>query len=351
MYSHCSTPVTSPNATFGIKISILPRGYETSQSVKILVENILHLGKVDNVTVKNKRIVDHSGEQIFKTAYIEFTYVNTLNPTIVQIISLPIGTPVKLYTNEINIYEPLVWPGVSNYGPMSHLSLQAFEVVPMNAPLQLGDGVWTSLHIPVLTEMDMINENGDKKRFLPREHLQYLIENSLFLGKVRRIDFVERDDMRITPEGRIVHIDPETAPETAGDGGVLAAFIHMEMWYNNKNTQRIRYSLDTHSQYHVKGSDELDGYHKFVSTYDGNDRYFVFKINHKPIPDADGKLNIHQLAAIKTKLEDELEKLKKENQEMAARLALLEKPAEEEEEKEPCAKDLDHYIYGKEDMM
>jgi hypothetical protein len=43
------------------------------------------------------------------------------------------------------------------------------------------------------------------------------------------------------------------------------------------------------------------------SQFDHPFRYFVFKINHKPIPDADGKLNIHQLAALKTKHEAQLE--------------------------------------------
>jgi hypothetical protein len=51
------------------------------------------------------------------------------------------------------------------------------------------------------------------------------------------------------------------------------------------------------------------GNSKFVST-NFYDKYLIFKINYKAIPDADDTYNIHQLSAFKTELEDELDKQK-----------------------------------------
>ena len=148
--------------------------------------------------------------------------------------------------------------------------------------------------------------NGIQQVFNPREHLQDFIENKLAIGKVRRIDFVERDDIFINEEGKIYHIIPNLdengspkipETETNPEPNILAAFIHMECWYSNQKTQQIRYNLDTHGQFHMRGYNDLYGFHNFYGK-NGNEHYFVLKINHKPIPDADGKLNVHQLLSL-----------------------------------------------------
>jgi hypothetical protein len=114
------------------------------------------------------------------------------------------------------------------------------------------------------------------------------------IGKVRRIDVVDRDDL--------LHFNEENP--------IQAAFIHMDYWYNTYNAITLRNVLNTQGEMRQRGFHNGIEMVKFTgnqSQFDHPFRYFVFKINHKPIPDADGKLNIHQLAALKTKHEAQLE--------------------------------------------
>jgi hypothetical protein len=323
-------------ATFGIKLSCVPKGYNTEELTKYLFENVLGIGAVKSVSFQNSK---NEQDQAFVSTFVQFHYFNSMSNEVNYLKGLPYGANVKCY-----IPPTMQFKLPDGRGIMTYLSLQSYQI-PTKAnnriPLLLLPTAWTSLHIPVITEMWLTNNSGNKGKFIPRRDLQDLIENHLCIGKVRRIDFVERDDMEITPEGKIQRLDPETEkPET--ESGVEAAFIHMDTWYNNKNALRIRSNIETYSQHHIKGFRDTDNnfqQYEFV-TYDDVNRYFVLKENHKPIPDADGKLNIHQLSALKTKLDEEVLQLKKDKEELTTRLAKWEKPEEEKKTKPKYESDL-----------
>ena len=317
----------------GIKIACLPRDFDTIEKTKVLVEQILQLGIVKSIKLKNKNI----DTRTITTALIEFSQFNYESPIVKNLAPLPENYTFE-YKHPVFVF---VWP--DGRGHMKHLSLQKYLITNIlsyppnlsNEILGLPDGAWTSIHIPVLTNMFLDVGNGIHQVFNPREHLQDFIENKLAIGKVRRIDFVERDDIFVNQEGKIYHIvpnvdedgspkNPET--ETKPEPNVLAAFIHMEFWFNNQKTQQIRYNLDTHGQFHMRGFNDLYGFHNFYGK-NGNEHYFVLKINHKPIPDADGKLNVHQLTAMNVKLKEEfanyeaeIKRLSQENLDLIQRL-------------------------------
>jgi hypothetical protein len=87
---------------------------------------------------------------------------------------------------------------------------------------------------------------------------------------------------------------------------VKAAFIHFEYWNDNNNAKFLRNKLDTDGQFRQKGYYNGKNMMWFYSEENGakTPRYFVFKINYKPIPDAETELNIHQLVAANKKLEE-----------------------------------------------
>jgi len=176
--------------------------------------------------------------------------------------------------------------------------------VPVPAKMDLKEDEWTGLYIPVIPSDMALNGTA----FDARRDLQDFIEAKMQIGKVRRIDFVDRDDLP--------NYDETENP-------VLAAFIHMEAWYDNYNAHMLRNAINEKGEVRQRGYHDGKQMIRFLNTGADNNvnafRYFVFKINHKPIPDADGKLNIHQLAALKTKHEaelaeayDEIERLKEE---------------------------------------
>ena len=299
--------------TFGIRIVCLPKGYDTNDAVKILVENIMCLGMVKDIHIQTRKIDNNNNntQRDYTSAYVEFTEFNPMHHVIAYLISLPVGMTAKLLTN--NYYYNFEWP--NGQGNMTHLSLQKTDIrenrntaaatITTTNPLELPAGTWTSLHIPVLTSKMIL----DGAPFIPTEHLQDFIENKVAIGKVRRIDFVEREDMYVDTNGAIHHRKPEEeeaeTPETETEQTpILAAFIHMECWFDNKKAQKMRQNLDAYGQYHMRGYDELAS-HQFRGM-NGNNAFFIFKINHKPIPDADGKLNIHQLSSMNAKLKEEL---------------------------------------------
>lgn len=320
-----------PAPTFGVRIVCLPKGYDNYEKVKELVEKTMLLGMVKRIHFQqNKNYNNNNNDRDYMSAHVDFVAFNPISGTIANFNSLPFGTSIKLPTGYCEFY----WP--NGQGRMTHLSVQKIEII--NTPLELPEGSWTSLHIPVLTNTMLL----DGVPFIPIEHLQDFIENKIVIGKVKRIDFVERDDMYVDANGAIhnrkaeeeaaeaaaaaagadlepgevVEVGPETEMEKTKTP-VIAAFIHMECWFDNRHVQKIRNNLDTYGQYHMRGYSGSAS-HQFQGVNGGNP-FFIFKINHRPIPDADGKLNIHQLAAMNTKLKEELadrdeeiERLKKE---------------------------------------
>lgn len=159
---------------------------------------------------------------------------------------------------------------------------------------------WTSLYIPVVP--NNLYLSNPKTRQGSKFHAKYLksfIENNLCLGSVKRIDFVDRT------------VDNSDVP-------VKSAYIHFHYWFSNEIALKMRENLNQH------GKHRQNGYFSNVNNVDSTLRtsgskfykvlpngsyasgYFVFKINHKPIEEADYDANIHQIAAANKILEQKL---------------------------------------------
>lgn len=293
-----------PAPAFGVRIVCLPKGYDNFEKVKELIEETMLLGMVKHIHIQHNKN-NNNNNRVYMSAYVDFVAFHSMSSTIISLRSLPYGKSLKLPTGYCDFF----WP--NGQGRMTHLSVQKIENI--NKPLELPKGAWTSLHIPVLTNTMML----DGVPFILTDHLQDFIETKIAIGKVKRIDFVERDDMYVDTTGTICHrnteeqvagpeLEPGEVPETEDTQiPVMAAFIHMECWFKNRNVQKLRHDLDTYGQSHVRGYSGLDT-HQF-QCINGDNQFFIFKINHRPIPEIDDvKLNIHQLASMNTKLKEEL---------------------------------------------
>lgn len=294
-----------------MRIKSLPSEFHSPYNVAILMEYVLQIGKVMQI------------EMLEEGAIVFFSYWHSNNNTMElyrQISTL--HTTETLMDSEcpgiskwIEIYADFpLFESKPGFDPIHSIEVTPFQpnypISPMPPPphptLPIQEGEWTGLYIPMIPT-DMLLHGIDFKS----SDLQDFIENKIQIGKVRRIDLVDRDDL--------LNFDDETNP-------IQAAFIHMECWYDNYNTHILRSTLNTKGELRQRGYHDGRQMIKFsgkVAQCDTYSRYFVFKINHKPIPDADGKLNIHQLAALKTKHEAELEEARKEIEVLRAELDLL----------------------------
>jgi hypothetical protein len=287
-----------------IKLEYLPLEYQTEKEVAYFMEDVLKIGKVSHVFLQEQSAI----------IYFYFWYSTNNNLELMEQFYVKgdswwISPP----TVEIQILHcDLSWKDGT---PMNQIWLSpVIQHGPLPKLLDIPEGEWTSLYIPMIQTDIMLDGVA-----FTAEHLQEFIENRLQIGKVRRIDLVDRDDLLQFNE----------------KNPIQAAFIHMECWFDNYNTHLLRNSLNT------KGEIRQRGYHdgKQMIKFTGKElqgdtyfRYFVFKINHKPIPDADGKLNIHQLSALKTKHEAELEEARAEIELLKAELENMMKKKEENEE-------------------
>jgi len=314
----------------GLRIASLPRQYRTEQGVIDLVEEYLFLGKV--CAVKISRHVSQNGT-VFFSAIVE---MNSWNATanvhellqackdidVANMAHMGInvrGDPEFDFDQRVDLdfsqhaWFPMSW---DNGKSMSHLTVHLIAVgsgVPTPSPeLELKSGEWTSLHIPILpTGLGVRLKNGDFE-YVNESSLKTFVEDKLRLGKVRRIDFVRRDDI------------PAETP-------IKAAFIHFDYWYDNKNAKYLRAKLNKHGNFRQKGFFDGSEVRPF-EMYDaesGEEKpaYFVFKINHRPIPEVDeATVNVHQLSAV-------VDRLSAENAKLAAEVQALREQVTPSEEK------------------
>jgi len=95
--------------------------------------------------------------------------------------------------------------------------------------MELGPNDWNSIYIPVIpNNMWLTNVRGETHRFHPK-HVSYFLEKLLKVGKVRRVDFIDRN------------IENHSTP-------VKGAFVHFDYWYNNNITQQIQFNMSNNIQ-------------------------------------------------------------------------------------------------------
>jgi len=162
------------------------------------------------------------------------------------------------------------------------------DPVAYSEHLDLQDS-WRSIYIPVVpTDLLIGGQEVDLVKFF---------EQALNVGRISRIDFVNR---------KLESTDKE----------IRSAYVHFDFWCDNHVATNLRRVIDYYGEYKCKGF-----YDGFVFNHFDNNRFMAFKVNHKPIPEADGSLNVHQLNAIKVGLEKENTELRAKVDDMEAELS------------------------------
>jgi hypothetical protein len=285
-----------------LQLVSVPVEYNTEDGLYALFEKVLRIGKVESVRIierKNYNQRLHS-EIVTKTAFIDFTSWNNTSSVqeLYRLITNNSNSSVRASSIRVITTSPIHWENGDN---MTHLSLREARVgsgkvvtvsessnkITEGLPLNTDD--WNSLYIPILpTNMYIQHPDNTSNTFQPRQ-LKTFIENELNLGKVQRVDFIDRE------------LEDSTV--------VKSVFIHFESWNNSTNAKFLREKLNTAGQFKQKGYYD-GGMHRFMVRNDNGDKvpgYFVFKINYKPIPDVETtELNMSQLVAANKVLEEKM---------------------------------------------
>lgn len=283
-----------------LQIVALPAGYTTSETVTELLTSVMSIGEPRDIRIIEKKNYNQKLKStiVTRTALVEFNV--WFNTPIAHSLYYALcrigdnddeqlrGQSVRLLIENTNFQ----W---ENGDPMTHLSVREATMPKSSVAvasdseataaavrhLTLTEADWNSLYIPLIpNSMSLMHPDGTTRTFQPK-HLQSFIENDLQLGKVSRIDFIDR---------KIDNV-----------GTVKAVFIHFEHWNDNATVTNLRNTLNT--QEHSRQHGYYDGkhFHKFIVRNENGDRvpgYFAFKINHKPIPEvAPTELNMSQLVA------------------------------------------------------
>jgi hypothetical protein len=291
--------VYTPEFGGSLHITCLPAKYSNTETVKELVEQVIPIGKVNNIRIVKKS--DSKNNRTFQSAFIDFEHwyisesTRSLLMELFNVTRFENGEPT--YTQSIQVfgYEHFFWDD-SETMKMKCLSVRFVKkgmatqenVAKSAQKLELSSEQWNSLYIPCLPK-EILFDTDKGTSYINENSLQYFIEKNLQLGKIKRIDFVDREVV-----------------ENEHTITVKAAFIHFEYWHDNNNAKFLRNKLDTEGQFRQKGYYNGKNMMWFYSEENSvkTPRYFVFKINYKPIPEAETELNIHQLVAANKKLEE-----------------------------------------------
>lgn len=288
-----------------LQLVSLPIEYNDTDGVINLIETQLNIGKVSSVRIierknYNQRLQCHI---VTKTAFIDMESINntqavrdlqkylnnidlTASPSITVVTEVPIH-----WDNGDNMTHLSIRRAADGSGRPKDVTSSPITVTDVSDRMELSDEDWKSVYIPILPTNMYINNPVDNSyhTFQPR-NLKSLLENELRLGKVQRVDFIDRE----LEDGQTVK----------------SAFIHFEYWYNNNNARFLRDKLNTVKQFKQKGFYDGSNTHRFMVKNDNGDKvpgYFVFKINHKPIPEVEEtELNLSQLVAANKVLEEKM---------------------------------------------
>ena len=169
------------------------------------------------------------------------------------------------------------------------------------APLTKLNVQFKSLYIPVLPK-DM---SLDGEHLFDEASLKNYFEEKVQLGKVNRIDYVEK--------------------KLPNNGTNISAFVHFDMWY--ETAENALYDLKEETEI------RLNGYWRpnrsqYINIRSMNNlalqRYFAVRINKTPIPQVKvPELNIHQLIASNKFMENLIEEQKIKMEAMEDKIRIL----------------------------
>ena len=175
------------------------------------------------------------------------------------------------------------------------------EFTSAPAPLTKLYVPFKSLYIPVLPK-DM---SLDGEHLFGESSLKNYFEEKLKLGKVNRIDYVEK--------------------KLPNNGTNISAFVHFDMWY--ETAENMLYDLKEDSEIRLNGYWTPNRTH-YVNIRSTNNlslhRYFAVRINRTPIPEVKvPELNIHQLIASNKFMENLIEEQKIKMEAMEDKIRIL----------------------------
>ena len=313
---------TFPHSHVSLQIIVLPSEYNTVEGVAELLNQTMMLGEPSNIRIIEKKNYNQKlkTDIVTRSALVDFKHwYNTeatrdlyenLQHIRYNIVSAPVhGYRVPSVTaimNEANLH----W---ENGELMNHLSLREArpgsglipeKVSNANDKMTLSGDDWNSLYIPILPNNMYLRHPDHTVTAFQHRYLKNFIENELNLGKVARIDFIDR--------------------EMENAGTVKAVFIHFEYWNDNANARHLRERLNTEGQFRQRGHYDGKNMHRFLVRNDNGDKvegYFAFKINHKPIPEAETEFNMAQLVAANKVLTEKMAERDEEIRELKEQLA------------------------------
>jgi hypothetical protein len=265
----------SSSVVASIRVVSLPIEYQTPQGAIELVENVLQLGKVASV-----RIVDNStpNNVRYSSAFVDFENTSADRSDVFA----QINQSSQSVSLECDV--PIHW---TNGRDMTHVAVRRAQIgsggtarpVP-NMPLEIDS--WMSIYVPMIPDNMLVSTGNGFTSFGPSD-LQWCIEDKLRLGKVKRVDFVTRQQ---------------------DDRAIQSAFVHFESWYDLPYAAKVRDAMNADGSYRQKGYLDNGAFVSFVAFGDDGPvpRFLTFKINHKPIPEVKPEMNIEQYAAANDRL-------------------------------------------------
>lgn len=175
------------------------------------------------------------------------------------------------------------------------------EFTSAPAPLTKLNVKFKSLYIPVLPK-DM---SLDGEHLFDESSLKNYFEEKIQLGKVNRIDYVEK--------------------KLANNSTNISAFVHFDMWY--ETAENMLYDLKEESEIRLNGY-WTPNRRQYINIRSKNNvalqRYFAVRINKTPIPEVKvPELNIHQLIASNKFMENLIEEQKIKMEAMEDKIRIL----------------------------
>jgi hypothetical protein len=175
------------------------------------------------------------------------------------------------------------------------------EFTSAPAPLTKLNVQFKSLYIPVLPkDMSLGGEH-----LFDEASLKNYFEEKIQLGKVNRIDYVEK--------------------KLANNSTNISAFVHFDMWY--ETAENMLYDLKEESEIRLNGY-WTPNRRQYINIRSKNNlalqRYFAVRINKTPIPEVKvPELNIHQLIASNKFMENLIEEQKIKMEAMEEKIRIL----------------------------